>query len=145
MVEEDCSNLLLSDPYWLPHGLQGEGRRIQPYSCSTVIIPCDFRPFLHFSPNGRRSVAGGCSSSVWNVTCCSCTAVLTHDPFEICSDVLLNHTAVLTHDPFEIRFGQFFLTIHTKRLVYHRPKSYYLPEVLTFSATKAYRRLHRKT
>ena len=162
-------------------GFQGEGRRIQPYSCSTVIIPCDFRPAHYLSPNGRSSLAGGCSSSVWNITCWSCTAVLTHDPFEIrfrsppqpygcddtrsvwdqvqnssstirlwwhtvclrlgsevllnytamlthdpfeiCSDVLLNHTAVLTHDPFEIRFGQFLLTIHPKRLVYHRPKS----------------------
>ena len=143
---EDCSNLLWSDPYWLPHvryrrtyGLQGEGRLVQPYSCSTVIIPCEFGPFLHFSPNGRRSVAGGCSSSVWNVTCCSCTAVLTHDPFEIrfrsppqlcgCADtrsiwdqvrtVLLNYTSETARvSPPEVRYiyPKFWRSLPRKRI-----------------------------
>ena len=26
--------------------------------------------FFHFNPNGRRSLAGGCSTSVWNIECC---------------------------------------------------------------------------
>ena len=45
---------------------QREGRRIQPCRCSRVTTPCDLRPFPRFSPNGGRSLAGGCISSVWN-------------------------------------------------------------------------------
>ena len=43
---------------------------IQPFLCSRVTFLCDLWPFLCFSPNGGRSLAGGCSSSVWNITCC---------------------------------------------------------------------------
>ena len=46
---------------------QGAGRRIELcYSRVTI------RPFLHFSPNRGRSLAGGCSSSIWNIACCVC-------------------------------------------------------------------------
>ena len=35
------------------------------------VIPCDPRPFLHFSQNDGRSVAGRYSSSVWYTACCT--------------------------------------------------------------------------
>ena len=59
-----------SQTYWLQQDTaendgvkQGGGQGIQLFS-STVITLCGLWPFLHFSPNGRRSLAGGCSSSI---------------------------------------------------------------------------------
>ena len=42
---------------------KGERRRIQPCRYSRVIFPLP--NFLHFSPNGARSLAGGLSSTFW--------------------------------------------------------------------------------
>ena len=59
-----------------------------------ITVLSNFRPVLHFTPNGRRSLAGTCSSSVWNRSCCTWNG-------EVESDAVsrFNHTAVLTYDP----------------------------------------------
>ena len=57
-------------------------------------------PVLHFSPNVGRSLAGGNSSSVWNITSCIWNGRVQTD-----APSCFNRTAVLTHDLSEIRFG----------------------------------------
>ena len=63
--------------------------------------------FTSFSPNGGRSLAGRCSSSIWYIyvsCCCSWNG-------QVETDVLsrLSRMAMLTHNyPFEIRFWRSF-------------------------------------
>ena len=94
----------------------GGGRHIRPCH-SRVTIPCDLRPFLHFSPNSGRSLAGGISTSVWNLVCCIWNG-------QVETDVLrrFNRTAMLTHDPFEICFGQSSTAVRSTRFVYQRER-----------------------
>ena len=55
--------------------------------------------FLHFSPNGGFSLAGGCRSTFWNTACC-----IRNEQVEPDAPSCFNRTATLTHDPFQIRF-----------------------------------------
>ena len=107
---EPCVVRHVPQMHWLPRDTaetdgakQGEGWRIQPYYYLRVTSPCDLRPFIHFSPNSRWSLAGRSSSSIWNIACCiwkgqvetdapsgfNRTALLTHN---------FSHMALLTHN-----------------------------------------------
>ena len=80
---------------------QREGQSIQPGHYSRVTIPCDLLSLLHFSPKGRSSSSGRCSSSVWNIACYTWNAKVETDAVS-----RFNRTSMLTHDHFEIRFGR---------------------------------------
>ena len=53
----------------------------------------NLRLFLHFSPNGGRSLAGGCNSPVWNTACCIWYGQVEGDALG-----RFNRTARLPHD-----------------------------------------------
>ena len=108
MVEEDCSNLMRSDPYWLPH-IQYRGTWRVPSGKVGVFNLTAARQLLPHVTSGLSLTSVQTAGAQWLVDAVH--------PFGTCRSC----TAVLTHDPFEIRFGQFFLTIHPKRLMYHRP------------------------
>ena len=55
---------------------------------------CDLRPFVDLNPNGGRSLAGGCSSSVWNTACCTWNG-------QVETDALSRFS--LTHDTLQLR------------------------------------------
>ena len=124
MVEEDRSKLMRSHPNRFkrtgchrtqpikPVGSKPEGRHSQ-HCYLRGIIPCDLRPFLHFSPNGGRSLTGGCSSPVCNTACCIWNGQVENGALS-----RFNHTAVLTHDPLKIRFGPSSSTTRPKWLVF---------------------------
>ena len=70
MVEEDCLNLMLSCSVrssrlkCTAETNRINNGRVDVFNLDTlrVTIPCDLWPFLHFSPNGWCSLAGGRSS-----------------------------------------------------------------------------------
>ena len=110
-----------SETYWVrltgeTDGLkQGEIQRTQPCRYSRVTVPCDLWPFLHVSPNGERSLDGGCSAlkKMFNTAICMWNG-------QVETDVLsrFNCTAVLTRNSFEIRLGRSSLTVQLKWLLY---------------------------
>ena len=82
-VVKDCSNLTQLNPSPKHTGChtndntaktdrlkQEGGQHFQPYRYSSGTVPCDLRPFYHFSSNSRRSFPGGYSASIWNMACC---------------------------------------------------------------------------
>ena len=78
-----------------------ERLKVDAFNFATRELP--FSCLLHSSPNGGRSLAGGCSSSVWNVTCCIWNRQTETDGLN-CFD----RTAVPTRDPLETRCGRSF-------------------------------------
>ena len=77
--------------------MPGDGQRTQPCPNPRVTTTCDLRPFLHFGPNSRRSLAGECSSAIWNNTCCIWNTKVETDALS-----WFNSTAMLTHNLFQI-------------------------------------------
>ena len=67
MVEEDSQNLMRSDPSVLnvlavtQYSQWVKSKKVNVFNRDAirVTIPCDLWPFLHFSPNGGCSLAGG--------------------------------------------------------------------------------------
>ena len=96
--------------HWLPRNTaetdgtkHGEGWCIQPYYYLWVTYPCDLRPFIHFSPNSRWSLAGRSSSSIWNTACCIWKGQVETDALSCFSRMALlthnfRHTALLMHN-----------------------------------------------
>ena len=96
--------------HWLPRNTaetdgtkHGEGWCVQPYCYLWVTFPCDLRPFIHFSPNSRWSLAGRSSSSIWNTSCCIWKGQVETDALSCFSRMALlthnfRHTALLTHN-----------------------------------------------
>ena len=82
-----------------PNTAQTEGK-VDVFNLAAGELPslvCDLRPFCHFGPNGGRSLAGGCGSSVRNVVTCIWTGRV--------ETVVLgrfNGMATFTHVLFEI-------------------------------------------
>ena len=66
-----------------------------------ITIPRGLLPFLHFSPNVGRSLAGEWSSSVWKLACCVRNGHVETDTL-----IRFNRTDMLIHDPFKTRFGR---------------------------------------
>ena len=91
----------------------GEGRRMRFCRYSRVTSPCDLPSFHHFSPNGSRSLIGGCSSSCFEYS----TGQVETD-----ARSRFSRTAMLSYDPFDTRFGQHSPTGRTKRLAYQHLK-----------------------
>ena len=100
--------------YWLPHDTAETDGLKQPYRYPSY-HPSDLRPFVHFSPNGGCSLAGGCNSSISNIVCC-----IWNGEAETGTLSRFNCTAMLTYDPCEIRYERSSCTIRLKQLVYQR-------------------------
>ena len=59
---------------------------------------CDLRPFVDLNPNGGRSLASGCSSSVWNIAFCTWNGQVETDALS-----RFSRMAMLTHDALQVR------------------------------------------